>query len=198
MSFTSLAVVALLASGLAQNPAPSQAPDESTARSAAAPAAATAAAPASAPAPAESTSLNPNAIGVSLDKIQKAVTRPAAIKLNEERPVFRMEIFGRTPSIEDILGKDYLRGPVPYGVMSHQEFLNMVTPKDVQGYAAFSNSQGMIVAAESVALQWAVLQAIDKLKSVKSDRAKEAARKEVEDAMEALRRARREAGLPDK
>jgi hypothetical protein len=82
--------------------------------------------------------------------------------------------------------------------MSHQEFLNMVTPKDVQGYAAFSNSQGMIVAAESVALQWAVLQAIDKLKSVKSDRAKEAARKEVEDAMEALRRARREAGLPDK
>jgi hypothetical protein len=56
----------------------------------------------------------------------------------------------------------------------------------------------MIVAAESVALQWAVLQAIDKLKSVKSDRAKEAARKEVEDAMEALRRARREAGLPDK
>jgi hypothetical protein len=196
MSFTSLAVVALLASGLAQNPAPSQAPDESTARSAAAPAAATAAAPA--PAPAESTSLNPNAIGVSLDKIQKAVTRPAAIKLNEERPVFRMEIFGRTPSIEDILGKDYLRGPVPYGVMSHQEFLNMVTPKDVQGYAAFSNSQGMIVAAESVALQWAVLQAIDKLKSVKSDRAKEAARKEVEDAMEALRRARREAGLPDK
>ena len=194
MSFTSLAVVALLASGLAQNPAPSQAPDESTARSAAAPAAATAAAPA----PAESTSLNPNAIGVSLDKIQKAVTRPAAIKLNEERPVFRMEIFGRTPSIEDILGKDYLRGPVPYGVMSHQEFLNMVTPKDVQGYAAFSNSQGMIVAAESVALQWAVLQAIDKLKSVKSDRAKEAARKEVEDAMEALRRARREAGLPDK
>jgi hypothetical protein len=82
--------------------------------------------------------------------------------------------------------------------MTHQEFLDLVTPNDVRGYAAFSNGQGMMVAATSIALQWAVLKAIDSLKVAKDQRAKERARKEVEDALEALRRARRAAGLPDK
>ena len=119
--------------------------------------------------------MDAGALGISLDKIQKAVTRPAAIKLSEERPVFRVEVFGKNPSIEDILGPDYLRGPVPYSGMTHQEFLNMVTPTDVQGYAAFSNGQGMVVAATSIALQWTLQKAIDKLREARSDRAKEAA-----------------------
>jgi len=143
-------------------------------------------------------SVDPDAIGVSLDRIQKAVTRPPAIKLTESRPVFRVEVFGQNPKIEDILGPDYLKGPVPYAGMTHQEFLDMVTPKDVQGYAAFSNTQGMIVAATSVALKWALQKAIDKYKDAKDERAREAARKEVEDALEALRKARRDAGLPDR
>ncbi|HEX2457097.1 MAG TPA: hypothetical protein VHI99_25585, partial [Vicinamibacterales bacterium] len=109
-----------------------------------------------------------------------------------------VEIFGEKPTIEDILGKDFLKGPVPYGGMTHQEFLSMVTPKDVQGMAAFSNTQGIVVAATSVALQWALQAAIHKYEQAKDNRAKEAARKEVQEALEALRRARRAAGLEDK
>ena len=56
----------------------------------------------------------------------------------------------------------------------------------------------MVVAATSIALQWTLQKAIDKLREARSDRAKEAARKEVDEALEALRKARREAGLPDK
>jgi hypothetical protein len=56
----------------------------------------------------------------------------------------------------------------------------------------------MVVAATSIALQWAALKAIDKLKDAKDERAKAQARREVEEALEALRRARRAAGLPDK
>ena len=74
----------------------------------------------------------------------------------------------------------------------------MVTPKDVQGYAAFSNTQGMVVAATSIALQWAVQKALDKYKDARNDRAKAAATREVQEALDALRRARRDAGLPDK
>ena len=77
----------------------------------------------------------------------------------------------------------------------------MVTPKDVQGYAAFSNQQGMMVAATSLgtsALVWAVQKALDKYKGARNDRAKAAATREVEEALDALRRARRDAGLPDK
>jgi hypothetical protein len=149
-------------------------------------------------APAERPTLDPNRLPVDIDKIQRAVSRPPAIRLSSDRQVFRVEVFGRKPTIEDILGPEYLVGPVPYGGMTHQEFLNMVTPKDVQGFAAFSNKEGITVAATAFALQWAVRQAIQKFNDAKEERAREAARKEVEEALAALRRARRAAGLPDK
>jgi hypothetical protein len=182
MTFSLFAVIAVVTLCGAQSPPPSVGPDETAAKQA------------STPTP----TVDPDALGISLDRIQKAVTRPQAIRLTESRQVFRVEVFGAKPTIEDILGPDYLKGPVPYGGMTHQEFLNMVTPKDVQGYAAFSNKQGMVVAATSIALQWALQKAIDKYKDARNERAKEAASKEVQDALDALRKARREAGLPDK
>jgi hypothetical protein len=178
MMLPSFAVVLVLTLGTPQSPA---APDEATMQ------------PAQAPTP----TVDPDSIGVSLERIQKGVTKPQTIKLSENRQIYRVEIFGAKPSIEDILGPDFWRGPVPYGGMTHQDFLDLVTPKDVQGYAAFSNKQG-VVAATSIALQWALQKAIDKVKEAKNDRAKEAAQKEVQDALDALRKARREAGLPDK
>jgi hypothetical protein len=133
---------------------------------------------------------------VSLTRIQRALSRPAAIRLKDERLVFRVEVLGRKPTIEDILGPDYLKGPVPYGGMTHQEFLNMVTPKDVQGYAAFNNREAFTVAATSFALQWALQKAIHKFETAKQEREREAARKEVQEALEDLERARARAGLP--
>jgi hypothetical protein len=153
-----------------------------------------------APAPNEpaSTPIDPDRLPIDIDKIQRAVTRRPAIKLETQRSVFRVEVFGRKPTIEDILGPDYLKGPAPAGGMSHQEFLNMVTPKDVQGYAAFSNKQAITVAATSLALQWALQKAIQKYNDAKEERAREAAKREVEEALAELRRARRAAGLPEK
>ena len=49
----------------------------------------------------------------------------------------------RRLTIEDILGPDYLKGPVPARAgMTHQEFLDMVTPKDYQGYARVHERRG--------------------------------------------------------
>jgi len=140
---------------------------------------------------------------VSLKRIQRALARPPAIRLLEPqmrdgRPVFRVDVEATKIDLQGILGKDFLRGPAPYGGMTHQEFLDLVTPDDVKGYAAFSNREGLTVAATSIALQWAVLKAIDEFKKAKDARAREAARREVEGALEALRKARRAAGLPDK
>ncbi|HZB26822.1 MAG TPA: hypothetical protein VE379_11845 [Vicinamibacterales bacterium] len=154
-----------------------------------------AAAPAETSAPA---GVDADRLPVDIGKIQRALSRPSALKLETNRSVFRVEIFGRRPTIEDILGRDFLRGPVPGAGMTHQEFLNMVTPKDVQGYAAFDNKQAFTVAATSLALQWAVQKAVQKFNDAKEERAREAARREVEAALAELRRARRAAGLPDK
>jgi hypothetical protein len=155
--------------------------------------AADSAAKSQAPAP-----LDPDNLPVSIERIQKRLATPPAITFDSGKPVFRVEVLGKKPTIEDILGKDYLKGPVSWGGMTHQEFLNMVTPQDVRGYAAFSNKEAFTVAATSVALQWALQKAIQKFSDAKKEREKEAARQEVLDALNALQQARAKAGLPPK
>ena len=135
---------------------------------------------------------------VSLDRIQEAISRPPAIKPTTARPVFRVEVFSRKPTVEDILGPDYLRGPVYAGGMSHREFLDMVTPDEYRGMAMFTNGEAMTIAATSLGLQWALMKAIDTLKDARTERAKEAARQEVLTAMNELAAARKKAGLPPK
>jgi len=193
MTGSLLAAIVALTMGVAQTPRPAPASDGSAASPQSAPAV-----QAEAAAPQAPVTVDPDALPISLDRIQRAVSKPRAIKLTENRNVYRIEVFGDNPSITDILGPDFLKGPVPYSGMTHQEFLDMVTPKDVQGYAAFSNRQGMIVAATSIGLQWALQKALDKYKEAHNERAKAAATREVQEALDALRRARRDAGLPDK
>jgi hypothetical protein len=135
---------------------------------------------------------------VSLERIKRDLSRPPAIRLHGDRNVYRVEVIGRKPTIEDILGPDYLKGPTPAGAPTHQEFLDLVTPKDFQGYAAFSNREAMSIAATSFALQWALQRAIHKLQTAKQERDREAARREVQDALAELERARAKAGLPPK
>ena len=145
-----------------------------------------------------SLALDPAALPVDINRIQRRLARTPLIRPEDARPVFRVEVFGRNPTIDEILGPNWRRGPVPASGMTHQEFLNMVTPRDVQGYAAFDNRQAMTVAATSFALQWALRQALRKLDDATTARQKEAARREVDEALAALQKARREAGLPQR
>src|SRR5438045_3637222 len=75
---------------------------------------------------------------VSLERIQRALSTKPALELKEQHPVFRLEIFGRKPTIEDILGEKFWIGPAPYGGMTHQEFMERVTPQLAQPYAGFA------------------------------------------------------------
>ena len=136
---------------------------------------------------------------VDIDRIQRALANTPMLRFDKDKhPVFRVQVFGEKPTIDDILGPDWAKGPVPYGGMTHQEFLDMVTPKDVQGYAAFSNKEGAVVAASSFLLQWTLQKAIAKYQNSKDERERDAARQEVMDALKALEDARAKAGLPRK
>lgn len=136
---------------------------------------------------------------VDIDRIQRALANTPRLRFDQnEKPVFRVQVFGDKPTIDDILGPDWANGPVPYGSMTHQEFLKMVTPEDVQGYAAFSNKEGATVAATSFLLQWTLQKAIAKFNQTQDAREREAARKEVLEALNALEEARAKAGLPRK
>jgi hypothetical protein len=135
---------------------------------------------------------------VSLDRIQRALAAPPAIDLKEQNPVFRLEVFGRKPTLEDILGERFWIGPTPYGGMTHQEYLNMVTPQLAQPYAGFTGGHLVAQALLTLSEQWALKQAIKKFRSAINNREREAARREVMDALAALEKARRDAGLPPK
>ena len=150
------------------------------------------------PAVADTTPADADAdLPVSVERVQRALSRPSAIKLKGERPVFRVEVIGKKLTIEDILGPDYLKGgAVPRAGMTHQEFLDMVTPKDYQGYAPYTNREAFTIAATSFALKWALQKAIHKYQTAKEDRERDAAQKEVEQALADLDKARLKAGLP--
>ena len=66
----------------------------------------------------------------------------------------------------------------------------------MKGYAAFSNGEAFTVAATSFALKWALQRAIHKFETAKADHDREEARKEVQEALAELDRARQRAGLP--
>src|SRR5688500_4293079 len=74
----------------------------------------------------------------SLDRIQRALAAPPPIQLKEQNPVFRLEVYGRKPTLEDILGERFWIGLTPYGGMTHSDYLSMVTPQMAQPYGGFS------------------------------------------------------------
>jgi hypothetical protein len=140
----------------------------------------------------------PEELPVSLDRIQRALTTKPALVLKEQHPVFRLEVFGRKPTIEDVLGEKFWIGPTPYGGMTHQEFLDKVTPQLVQPYAGFTGKYLVAQAALTLMEQWALKQAIHRFRSAITEHEREAARKEVMEALASLERARAAAGLPPK
>jgi hypothetical protein len=133
---------------------------------------------------------------VSLDRIQRALAAPAPLELKEQHPVFRLEVFGRKPTLEDVLGEKFWFGPTPYGGMTHREFMEMVTPKEAQPFGSVTGKYLVADVALSLAEQWALKTAIKKFQTARSENEREAARKEVLDALAELEKARREAGLP--
>lgn len=155
-----------------------------------------AAQPATPPEQPEAAPLNPEELPVSLGRIQRELGETPVLRVDSSRPVFRTEVVGRKPTLQDILGPDFAKGRPNYGGMTHQEFLDMVTPNDVRGYAAFSNGEAFTVAATSFLLQWTLQKAIAKFKEARTERQKEEARREVEEALRELDRARAKAGLP--
>jgi hypothetical protein len=155
--------------------------------------------PATQPAPASATSASKaDDLPVSIDRIERALSSPPAIELKEQHPVFRLEVYGRKPTLEDVLGEKFWVGATPYGGMTHQEFLDMVTPKLAQPYAGFTGRPLVEVTALTLAEQWVLKQAIHKFQSAASQREREAARKEVLDALAELEKARRAAGMDAK
>jgi hypothetical protein len=86
--------------------------------------------------------VDPNKLGVDLDRIKREVSTPqaetredAGLKLS-----YRVEVYGQAPPIDIIGDFNVKTGPVPGSGPTHQDMIDQVTPQEYRAPAAsFSN-----------------------------------------------------------
>ena len=143
--------------------------------------------PASDPAPEPQAS--PSAVTPEqIARVQRALSRKSDLRLDEQQLRFYLEIIARQPTFAEYTrGYDFLNGPTRRGnPMTHQEFLDMVTPKEMYSadlvpaidrlQAAFTNWMG----------QSLIKKALEDLKQAKDSREIQEIRERINRELAAL------------
>ena len=130
--------------------------------------------------------LNPDDLPVDFEKIQRAIEREPAIRVEQRATKFRVEIFGDKPTIEEILGPDWAGRPVPHGSLSHQEFLKMVTPRDFYSSAGIKPTEMLQFAVTNWLGQTLIKQAIEEMLRARTDRERDEIRARIDRELAAL------------
>jgi hypothetical protein len=126
-----------------------------------------------------------------IERVQRALaqsTGGSSLRLDEQQLRFYLEIIARQPTFAEYTrGYDFLNGPTRRGnPMTHQEFLDMVTPKEMYSsdlvpaidrlQAAFTNWIG----------QSLIRRALEDLKQAKDGREVQEIRERIDRELEAL------------
>jgi hypothetical protein len=87
--------------------------------------------PLTAPAPPQPEQVRAPEATTNLDRIRKALSQDPAIKMEDYRLKFYVEIIARWPTFQEYIGKDtdLMNGPVRGSGMTHADFLGIVTPR---------------------------------------------------------------------
>ena len=83
------------------------------------------------PPPANAQSVDPTKLGVDLARIKRELAQAEESEASDSplRLRFTIQVLGMAPKI-DLLEGFNVSGPIPYGAPTHQEFLDVVTPKE--------------------------------------------------------------------
>lgn len=158
------------------------------------------ASPAGAPEQAQASSADPpqgpipeGALPVSMDRIKKALATEPTLKLElpirDDIPRYYMEITG-TPSFETFLENfDLANGPVPGASMTHREFLQQVTPKELYSQAGFGGLEMLTANLGFAAVMYLATKAFNAMREAKSERELEQIREQIRRELEELQKA---------
>lgn len=127
---------------------------------------------------------------IDLDRIRKGIEREPALDLTKERLRFYSLVVGQPIDVEKIIGNyNLLNGPTRGGAaMTHQEFLNMVTPKELYGSGGIRAYELIQWSFVNIVGQALLKKAIEDLKNAKSDQEVAEIRARIDRELEALRR----------
>jgi hypothetical protein len=123
-----------------------------------------------------------------IDKIQRALRQPPGLKLDEQQLRFYLEIVAKQPTFAEYArGYDFLNGPTRGGnPMSHQEFLQLVTPKEMYSSAGITATDQVQWALTNFVAQSLIRRALEQLKQAKTQREIQEIRDRIDRELDAL------------
>jgi hypothetical protein len=123
-----------------------------------------------------------------VEQIQRALNQPKGLKLDEQQLRFYLEIVAKRPTFaEYVRGYDFINGPTKRGnPMSHQEFVQMTTPKEMYSSAGINASEQLQFALTNYVGQSLIKKALEELKTAKDARQIAEIRERINRELDAL------------
>jgi hypothetical protein len=121
-------------------------------------------------------------------RMQRILDQPQGLKLDERQLRFYLEIVQRLPTFAEYArGYDFLNGPTTGGnPMSHQEFVRMVTPKEMYSSAGITASDQVQWALTNYVGQALIRKALEELKQARDQHQVQAIRERIDRELDAL------------
>lgn len=131
----------------------------------------------------------PPALPVDLGRIKTALERPIHVKINDGRVRFYTEtVAPGGPSFKEFTKNFDLRfGPVPGAGMTHQEFLGLVTPKELYGSGGIKPLEMLEWGLVNHVGWWAIRKLYKELSEATDERRIKSIRDQIDRELAALR-----------
>ncbi|MDQ3069436.1 MAG: hypothetical protein M3R55_06875 [Acidobacteriota bacterium] len=133
----------------------------------------------------------PEQLPVDLTKIREALRQNPQMRLDTDEIRFYVDIIGRIPTFEQIVGDYNLKvGPVAGAGMTHEEFLRMVTPQDVNSTTGITALDTLQVALTSYGMITMVKRAYEEYKKARTASERRAIQERIERELRELEKLR--------
>lgn len=132
----------------------------------------------------------PQQLPVDMDKIREALKQNPQARLNTDELRFYVDIIGRIPTFEEIVGDfDLKKGVVPGAGMTHEEYLAMVN-REWNTSGAIPGIEALQAALTNFALLSLVKKAYQEFKQARSERERRAIQERIERELRELEKRR--------
>jgi hypothetical protein len=127
----------------------------------------------------------------NLQRIQTALAKPPTVRIDGQQLRFYAEVVAKMPTFADFIGsgEDLKSGPVKGAGMTHQEFVNMVTPQLVNSSAGITGIETLQFALTNWAAQSLIRKAMSEFREARSEAEVRAIRERIDKELAALREA---------
>ena len=126
---------------------------------------------------------------INLDRIREGVSKPPQVIIDDGRLKIYVEVIAKWPRFDEIVkGYDLRNGPTPRGaVMTHSEFLQMVTPREMYGSAGIRPTEMLQMALVNWVGKALVKKGLEAISNARSEREIQEIRARIDRELAALR-----------